>query len=71
MLRDTRGHEMQWTKSHPERSKPRMDWTADDEGIYMALVAGELAALLHKEIQIITFTADAEPLLSALIPPRK
>ena len=50
MLRNTREHTMQWTKSHPERLKPRMDWTADDEGIYMAdLVAGELATL-HKEI---------------------
>ncbi len=68
MLRDTMGHEMQWTKSHPERMKPRMDWTADDHGIYMAdLVAGKLAAL-QEEVQIKTFTADAEGLLHALIP---
>ena len=44
-----------------------MDWTADDQGIYMAdLVAGELT-ILHKEIQITTFTADAESLLHALV----
>jgi hypothetical protein len=68
MLHNTMGHEMQWTKSHPERSKPRMNWTADDQGIYMAdLVAGELANL-QKEIHITTFTADAEALLSALVP---
>ena len=36
MLHTTTGHELQWTKSHPERIKPRMDWTADDQGIYMA-----------------------------------
>jgi hypothetical protein len=68
MLHNTRGHEMQWTKSHPERSTPQIDWTADDQGIYMAdLVAGELANL-QKEIQITTFTADVEALLSALVP---
>jgi hypothetical protein len=61
------GHALQWTKSHPERSKPRMDWTADDQGIYMAdLVAGELT-ILHRETQITTFTADAESLLHALV----
>jgi hypothetical protein len=68
MLHNTMGHELQWTKSHPERTKPRMDWTADDQGIYMAdLVAGELVNL-RKEIQITTFTADAEAFLSALVP---
>ncbi len=62
------GHTLQWTKSHPERLKPRMDWTADDQGIYMAdLVAGKLTTL-HREIQITTFTADAESLLNALVP---
>jgi hypothetical protein len=50
-----------------ERFKPRMDWTADDQGINMAdLVAGELTTL-HKEIQIHTFMADAEAFLSALV----
>ncbi len=63
MLDDTMGHELQWTKSHPERIKPRLDWTADDHGIYMAdLAAGELS-VLHKEAQITTFSADAEELL--------
>jgi hypothetical protein len=66
LLRNTREHAMQWTMSHPERMKPRKDWTADEEGIYMAdLVAGKLATL-HKEIQISTFTADAESFLNAL-----
>lgn len=68
MLHETMGHEMQWTKSHSERLKPIMDWTADDQGIYMAdLVAGELAAL-HEEVQMTTFTANAEALLNALAP---
>jgi hypothetical protein len=41
---------LQWTKSHPERFKPRLDWTTDDQGIYMAdLVAGKLTTL-HREI---------------------
>jgi hypothetical protein len=68
MLPSELGHALQWTKSHPERFKPRQDWTADDQGIYMAdLVAGELTTL-HREIQITTFTADAESLLNALVP---
>jgi hypothetical protein len=37
MLRNTRSYKMHWKKSHPERFKPRMDWTADDKGIYMAV----------------------------------
>jgi hypothetical protein len=42
MLRDTAGHELQYTRSHTERIKPQNDWTADDQGIYMAdQVAGE------------------------------
>ena len=68
MLHTPTGHDLQWTKSHPERIKPRMDWTADDQGIYMAdLVAGELS-VLHKEIKITTFTADGDALLNALVP---
>lgn len=42
MLRDTADHELQYTRSHPERIKSKNDWTADDQGIYMAdQVAGE------------------------------
>ena len=68
MLPSEMGHALQWTKAHPERFKPRLDWTADDQGIYMAdLVAGELTTL-HREIQITTFTADADSLLNALVP---
>ena len=68
MIGNAMRHELQWTKSHPERIKPRLDWTADDHGIYMAdLAAGELA-VLHKEVQLPTFSADAEELLQALVP---
>jgi hypothetical protein len=43
MLHNTMVHEMQRTKYHLEHFKPRIDWTADDQGIYMAnLVAGNL-----------------------------
>ncbi len=42
-----------------------MNWTADNQDIYMAdLVAREL--VLHREVEITTFTADADDLLSAL-----
>jgi hypothetical protein len=60
MLRDTVSHDLQWTRSHLERIKPQMDWTANYQGIYMAdQVAGELK-VLQKEIVINTFTADEE-----------
>ncbi len=68
MLMNGAGHQLQWTKAHPERTKPRMDWTADDQGIYMAdLVAGELATL-HREVTITTYLADADELLASLVP---
>jgi hypothetical protein len=42
-----------------------MDWTADDHNMYMAdLVEGELD-VLHGEIEMNTFTADAEELFNA------
>jgi hypothetical protein len=49
MLSNMLGHELRLTKSHPERIKPRMDWTADKQGICMAdLVAEEVAVLYTK-----------------------
>jgi hypothetical protein len=65
-MQNSLGHELQWTKSHPERIKLHMDWTVDDQGIYLAdLVAGELV-ILHSEVEIITYSADADELLSSL-----
>ncbi len=45
-----------------------MDWTADDQGIYMAdLVVGELN-ILHGEVAITSYVADADALLASLVP---
>ena len=68
MLMHGAGHQLQWTKADPERIKPRMDWTADDQGIYMAdLVAGKLN-ILHGEVAITSYVADADELLASLVP---
>jgi hypothetical protein len=68
MLMHVAGHQLQWTKAHPERIKPRMNWTANDQGIYMAdLVAGELN-IFHREVAITTYVADADELLASLVP---
>lgn len=49
MLKDTEENKLQWTKSQPEKIKPCMNWTADNQDIYMAdLVARELV-VLHTE----------------------
>jgi hypothetical protein len=68
LMQNSTGHELQWTKSHAERIKPRMDWTADDRGIYLVdLVAGDLA-LLNNKVEIKTYTADADEVLASIIP---
>jgi hypothetical protein len=68
MLMHGAGYLLQSTKAHPERIKPRMDWTADDQGIYMAdLVAGALN-ILHGEVAITSYVADADELLASLVP---
>lgn len=49
MLKDTEENKLQWTESQPEKIKPCMNWTADNQDIYMAdLVARELV-VLHTE----------------------
>jgi hypothetical protein len=68
MLMHGAGHQLQWTKAHPERIKPRMDWTADDQGIHMADLAAGESNILHGEVTITSYVADADELLASLVP---
>ncbi len=59
---------LQWTPSHPERTKPPSQWTLNDWGIHQAdLIAGGAEALTASPIRI--YSCTSEELHAAVTPP--